>query len=110
VSFLAHLQGRISREAPGPPRSPNAGGHFGNHWSLQEEFTYALDLCGGTPGSNACGAQTITGTTVGAYSSATEIYAAVGNPNTTTTIACEVIGGSFTHAAATTPGTVNKKQ
>jgi hypothetical protein len=60
--------------------------------------------------TDADGSQSITQTTIGAYSSATAIYAAVPNPDTNLTIACQLISGNITHGTATTPGVLSKKQ
>ena len=82
-------------------------------WKNGDKFNSATDAAGQPitiTCTDASGKQSVTNTTVGFFTSATSIYAAVPNPDTNLLIACKVVDANISHAAATTPGVTLKHQ
>ena len=70
-------------------------------WKNGDKFTTSQPANGSSVTlicTDSTGVQNVVNTTV--VNSAGSIYAAVANPDTTTTIGCELIAGSFTHGSA----------
>lgn len=89
----------------------------GKGWGLTykngDHFSATADAAG-NPITITCtdssGAQRVTQTTVGFFTSTTAIYALAPNPDTDLSIACRVVGENIAHGAASAPGVLSKHQ